>query len=97
MEIYIAVHTTKQRVFVPHTAGRYQTKSFRKAAMPLIERLMGSVAYHGRNTGKKLKAMRIIRQALDIIHHHTSVNPLQVSTFIWINYFGYIEKWEIRI
>merc|ERR1711890_2481 len=46
--------------------------------MPLIEGLMGSIAYHGRNTGKKIKAMRIVRQALDIIHHHTGENPLQV-------------------
>merc|ERR1712048_80788 len=78
LDIYVSVHTTKQRVFVPHTAGRYQVKRFRKASMPLIERLMGSVAYHGRNTGKKLKAMRIVKQALDIIHHHTGENPIQV-------------------
>merc|ERR1719264_278978 len=78
LEIYISIHTTKNRVFVPHTAGRYQLKRFRKAQMPLIERLMGVVAYHGRNTGKKLKAMRIVKQALDIIHHHTGVNPLQI-------------------
>merc|ERR1712084_164032 len=79
MEIYISVHTSKQKVFVPHTAGRYQLKRFRKASMPLVERLMGTVAYHGRNTGKKLKAMRIVKQALDIIHHHTGVNPLLKS------------------
>merc|ERR1712159_571837 len=78
MEIYISVHTSKQKVFVPHTAGRYQLKRFRKASMPIIERLMGTVAYHGRNTGKKLKAMRIVKQALDIIHHHTGQNPLQI-------------------
>merc|ERR1712159_918325 len=78
MEIYISVHTSKQKVFVPHTAGRYQLKRFRKASMPLIERLMGSVAFHGRNTGKKLKAMRIVQQALDIINHHTGENPIQV-------------------
>merc|ERR1712124_163625 len=78
LEIYISVHTSKQKVFVPHTAGRYQLKRFRKASMPLVERLMGTVAYHGRNTGKKLKAMRIVKQALDIINHHTGANPLQV-------------------
>merc|ERR1712139_250197 len=59
LEIYISVHTSKQKVFVPHTAGRYQLKRFRK-------------------TSKKLKAMRIVKQALDIIHHHTGVNPLQI-------------------
>ena len=63
MEIYVSVHTSKQKVFVPHTAGRYQLKRFRKASMPLVERLMGTVAYHGRNTGKKLKAMRIVKSA----------------------------------
>merc|ERR1712125_225484 len=78
MEIYISVHTSKQKVFVPHTAGRYQLKRFRKASMPLVEGLMGTIAYHGRNTGKKLKAMRIVKQALDIIHHHTGANPLQI-------------------
>merc|ERR1711976_336105 len=78
MEIYISTRTAKHRVFVPHTAGRYQLKRFRKVNMPIIERLMGSVAYHGRNTGKKLKAMRIVKQALDIIHHHTGQNPLQI-------------------
>ena len=40
---------------------------------------MGTVAYHGRNTGKKIKAMKIVKQALDIVHHHTGVNPLQVT------------------
>jgi len=78
LDIYVSVHTTKNRVYVPHTAGRYQVKRFRKAAMPLIERLMGSLMFKGRNTGKKLKAMRIVKQALDIIHHHTGENPLQV-------------------
>merc|ERR1712110_449963 len=78
LAIYMSINTTKNRVFVPHTAGRYQLKRFRKATCPLIERLMGIVAFHGRNTGKKLKAMRIVKQALDIIHHHTGVNPLQI-------------------
>merc|ERR1711982_87326 len=78
LETYISVHTSKQKVFVPHTAGRYQLKRFRKASMPLVERLMGTVAYHGRNTGKKIKAMKIVKQALDIIHHHTGMNPVQL-------------------
>merc|ERR1711966_374879 len=77
LAIYMSINTTKSKVFVPHTAGRYQLKRFRKATCPLIERLMGSVAFHGRNTGKKLKAMRIVQQALDIINHHTGENPIQ--------------------
>lgn len=34
--------------------------------------------FHGRNAGKKLKAIRIIRQTLEIIHLQTGQNPLQV-------------------
>ncbi|POW20720.1 hypothetical protein PSHT_03166 [Puccinia striiformis] len=30
-------------VFVPHTAGRYATKQFRKAQMPIVERLVNSL------------------------------------------------------
>jgi len=33
---------------------------------------------HGRNTGKKLLAIRIVRQAFEIIHIVTKKNPLQV-------------------
>jgi hypothetical protein len=44
----------KASVFLPHTAGRYQKKRFRKAQCPLVERLVNSLMFHGRNTGKKM-------------------------------------------
>ena len=78
LENYISVFTTKSRVFVPHTAGRYQLRPFKKAACPIIERVMGSIAFHGRNTGKKVKAMRIMRQTLEIIELQTGENPIQI-------------------
>merc|ERR1739844_307746 len=34
--------------------------------------------YHGRNNGKKLKAIRIIEHAFEIIHLLTDLNPMQV-------------------
>ena len=37
LEDYIAVKS-KNAVFVPHTAGRYQKKRFRKAQCPIVER-----------------------------------------------------------
>merc|ERR1719329_894889 len=43
----------KSAVFIPHTAGRYQVKRFRKATCPLVERLVCSLMMHGRNNGKK--------------------------------------------
>ncbi len=78
LENYISAFTTKSRVFVPHTAGRYQLRPFKKAACPIIERVMGAIAFHGRNTGKKVKAMRIMRQALEIIELQTGENPIQI-------------------
>ena len=75
---YIAIATPKSRVFLPHTAGRYQLKRFKKASCPITERVIGSLGFHGRNTGKKTKSVRVFRQALEIIHLQTGENPLQV-------------------
>jgi small subunit ribosomal protein S5e len=34
--------------------------------------------FKGRNAGKKVKALKIIKDAMDIIHQSTGSNPLQV-------------------
>ncbi|OMJ81149.1 hypothetical protein SteCoe_18465 [Stentor coeruleus] len=75
---YISISQKKVRTFVPHTAGRWQKKRFRKALCPIIERLVDSLMMHGRNTGKKMMAVRIVKQALEIIHLLTGENPIQV-------------------
>jgi len=68
----------KAAAYVPHTAGRYQKKRFRKAACPIVERLVNSMMMHGRNSGKKLMAIRIVKHAFDLLHLSTGHNPLQV-------------------
>jgi len=68
----------KYAVFLPHTAGRYQTKRFRKAQCPIVERLVNSLMMHGRNNGKKMMTVRIVKHAFEIIHLLTDKNPLQV-------------------
>ena len=73
----IAVNTAKANVYVPHTAGRYQKKRFRKATCPIIERLVNCLMRHGRNNGKKNLAITIVKQALDIIALVTGDNPLK--------------------
>ena len=45
----IAVNSSRSNVFVPHTAGRYQLKRFRKTTCPIIERMTNSLMMHGRN------------------------------------------------
>lgn len=54
-------------VYLPHTAGRYAVKRFRKANCPIIERLTNSLMQHGRNNGKKLMAVRIVAHAFEIV------------------------------
>jgi ribosomal protein S7 len=117
----------KYATYLPHTAGRYQTRRFRKATVrrqklpplpplrsseplpafgpstrvlvrlcgsrdrawltgpdcalvqcPIVERLTNALMYNGRNNGKKLLAVRIIKHTLEIIHLTTDQNPIQV-------------------
>ncbi|KAM7458531.1 hypothetical protein BLSTO_00707 [Blastocystis sp. subtype 1] len=70
--------TPKNATYLPHTAGRYQLKRFRKGQCPLVERLTNCLMFHGRNTGKKMNAMKIVEQAFDIINLMTDKNPIQV-------------------
>jgi len=68
----------KYSVFVPHTGGRYQQKPFRKTQCPITERLVNSLMMHGRNNGKKLMAIKIVKHAMEIIHLITGENPIQI-------------------
>merc|ERR1712216_64718 len=81
---YIAVKP-KNATFLPHTAGRYQMKRFRKAQCPIVERLTTSLMMHGRNNGKKLMAVRIVEHAFEIIHLLTDSNPIQIAVDAIIN------------
>jgi len=78
LEGYITFQPLKSQVFFPHTAGRYQQRAFRKVSCPFVERLVNSLMMHGRNTGKKLMAIKIVKQALEIVSLMTGENPLQV-------------------
>merc|ERR1711964_432062 len=72
-------------VYIPHSAGRYAQKRFRKAQCPIIERLTNSLMMNGRNNGKKLMAVRIVAHAFEIIHIMTDQNPIQVAVDAIVN------------
>ncbi|KAJ2159889.1 ribosomal protein S5 [Coemansia sp. RSA 552] len=72
-------------VYLPHTAGRYAARKFRKAQCPIVERLTNSMMMQGRNTGKKLMAIRIVQHAFEIINLLTDQNPIQVLVDAIIN------------
>ena len=73
---YLNVKTVKSQVFYPFTAGRYQKRSFQKVNCPIVERLVNALMKKGRNNGKKQLAIRIVKQALELIHLVTGQNPL---------------------
>ncbi|KAJ1438329.1 40S ribosomal protein S52 putative [Ochromonadaceae sp. CCMP2298] len=75
----------KSATFVPHTAGKYQRKRFKKAQCPVVERLACALMRAGRNNGKKLLAVRIVRHTLELIHILTDQNPVQVYVDAIIN------------
>ncbi|XP_050364598.1 40S ribosomal protein S5 [Argentina anserina] len=85
LQDYIGVAQAKHATYVPHTAGRYSVKRFRKAQCPIVERLTNSLMMHGRNNGKKLMAVRIVRHAMEIIHLLTDLNPIQVIVDAVVN------------
>ncbi|XP_023739340.1 40S ribosomal protein S5 [Lactuca sativa] len=70
---------------MPHTAGRYQPRRFKKAQCPIIERLTNSLMMHRRNNGKNIMAVRIVKHAMEIIHLLTDANPIQVIVDAVIN------------
>ncbi len=71
--------------FVIHTHGRHANIPFAKQKVFIVERLINKVMRKGKNTGKKMLAYDIVREAFEIIHRKTKKNPLQVLVDAIIN------------
>jgi len=84
LQDYIAVKEKFAR-YLPHSAARFAAKRFRKAQCPIVERLVNSLMMHGRNNGKKLMTVRIVKHSFEIIHLLTGENPLQIVVNAIIN------------
>ncbi len=77
-------------IYFPHRSkGKHAKKRFGKAKFHIVERLITklTVAGHegkkhrftsGRNTGKILNAMNIVREAFEIIERRTGQNPVEI-------------------
>lgn len=68
-------------VLVPHSEGRHAKKRFGKANVSIVERLANMLMRPGRNAGKKLLAINIVKRAFEIIELKTGKNPIQV--LVW--------------
>ncbi|PKU66176.1 40S ribosomal protein S5 [Dendrobium catenatum] len=82
---YIVVSPSKHGSYLPYIVGRDSLKRFRKAQCPIVERLTNSLMMHGRNNGKKLKDVCIVKHAMDIIHLLIDTNPIQIILDVVIN------------
>ncbi|MDO8554191.1 MAG: 30S ribosomal protein S7 [Candidatus Micrarchaeota archaeon] len=79
-------------IAIPHSAGRHMKKVLGKASVNIIERLANKlmrggtgektsgkvIRTHGNLQGKKLKVLRVVEKALDIVAEQTKENPIQV-------------------
>ena len=65
-------------VVFPHSFGRHAKHRFGKANVNIVERLINKIMRTSRNTGKKLLAMKIVKDAFDIIYQTTRTNPIQI-------------------
>ncbi|CAA6668163.1 unnamed protein product [Spirodela intermedia] len=70
--------------YIAITPGKHATY-ISQSQCPIIERLTNSLMMHGRNNGKKLMAVRIVKHAMEIIHLLTDANPIQVIVDAIIN------------
>lgn len=52
---------------------------------PIVERLVNALMFHGKNSGKKCLAIRVVKHAFEIIGLMTGRNPLEV-------YVGALQK-----
>ena len=65
-------------VYVPHSMGRHEHRRFRKAEVNVVERLLNNLMRPGMTTGKKARAINLLRNAFEIIHLRTKRNPIEV-------------------
>jgi len=65
-------------VHVPHSMGRHEHKKFRKSGMNIVERLINNLMQPGKNAGKKLRIVNIVRNTFEIVNLRTGENPIEV-------------------
>ncbi len=63
---------------VPHSGGKHANRSFAKAKMNIVERLVNNLMRTEKYTGKKTKAYCVVQDAFDIVAEKTKQNPVQV-------------------
>lgn len=71
-------HITLKPVSALHTGGRHAKQQFEESKVCIVERLINNLMRTEKNSGKKLKAYKIVETAFDLIHEATGENPVQM-------------------
>merc|ERR1712242_638408 len=66
--------------YLAHNSSR-----FKKTQCHIVERLVNALMQKGRNNGKKMLSMRIVKHAFEIIHVMTGENPVQICVSAIMN------------
>ena len=75
-DIGIERHISLQPVSALHTGGRHAEQPYEKVCV--VELLINKLMRTEKNTGKKQKTYKIVKNAFDLIHEATGENPVQV-------------------
>jgi small subunit ribosomal protein S7 len=71
-------YVTLTSLIIPHSCGKFSKQEFNKSNMMIVERLINRLMQTEKNTGKKQLAIRIVRDAFEIINKKTKRNPVEV-------------------
>lgn len=71
-------YVTLTSMIIPHTCGKFSRQEFGKSNMMIVERLINRLMQTENNTGKKQLAIRIVRDAFEIVNKKTKRNPVEV-------------------
>jgi small subunit ribosomal protein S7 len=71
-------YVTLTAQIIPHSCGKFSKQEFNKSNMMIVERLINRLMQTENNTGKKQLAIRIVRDAFEIINKKTKRNPVEV-------------------
>ncbi|MFH1247260.1 MAG: 30S ribosomal protein S7 [Candidatus Micrarchaeota archaeon] len=88
----IAQVVSLKPVLIPHTYARHANKQFAKQGVNVVERLVNKlmrggtgekmggkiIRTHGKLQGKKAKAIKIVKEAFEIVERQTHQNPIQL-------------------
>jgi len=77
-DIGLEKHISLQPVSALHSGGRHAKQQFEESRVCIVELLINKLMRTEKNTGKKLKNYKSVKNAFDQIYESTSMNPLQV-------------------